>query len=132
VTGKVTAVSGSSITVSGTGFDGARRAGSNAPSAGAGSTAAPATKTYTVTVGSATKYTKTGTATSSALVVGQCATARGSSDDTGAITATTIAVSAPVDGGCTAGFGGFAGGPGGGFGSRGGGNANSGSSGSDA
>lgn len=64
-----------------------------------------------VTVSGTTTYTTTQDADSSALVVGQCATAMGDSDDTGAVTADTISVSDPVDGACTTGFGG-----GGGFG----------------
>jgi hypothetical protein len=68
--------------------------------------------TTTVTVGSTTTYTKTVSATSSALAVGDCVAAVGPSDDTGAITAKTIAISKPGPNGCTA-RGGFRGGFGG-------------------
>lgn len=68
--------------------------------------------TTTVTVGGTTTYTKTVSATSSALAVGECIAAVGPSDDTGAITAKTIAISKPGANGCT-GRGGFRGGFGG-------------------
>jgi hypothetical protein len=59
----------------------------------------------TVTVDGATTYTTTAAAKASAVEVGVCMTARGDSDDTGAVTADTISVSQPVDGACTGGFG---------------------------
>jgi hypothetical protein len=96
--GKVTAVSGSSITIDALDFQTRK------------------TSPKTVTVTSATKYTETKAATSSALTVGKCVLARGSADDSGSVTATSIAVSSPVNGSCTAGFagrGGFRGGQGG-------------------
>ena len=43
----------------------------------------------------------------SALKVGQCVVAVGQADDTGAVTAQRLVVSAPVDGSCSSGFGGF-------------------------
>lgn len=73
--------------------------------------------TATITVNSGTTYTKTGSATSSAMVVGDCVAAVGTTDDTGAVTARTISVSKPGKNGCTFGFGGgrgFRGGAGGG------------------
>lgn len=70
----------------------------------------------TVIVNSSTTYTKTAGATSSALAVGECVTAIGPADDTGAITARTIAISKPGPNGCTAGAGRFRGGFGGGNG----------------
>ncbi|MFC7494797.1 MULTISPECIES: hypothetical protein [unclassified Nocardioides] len=57
-----------------------------------------------VSVDDATTYTTTAAAKSSAVQVGACVTARGESDDTGAVTADTISVSQPVDGECTGGF----------------------------
>ncbi|GEL96805.1 DUF5666 domain-containing protein [Cellulomonas terrae] len=96
--GTVTAVDGSTLTVESTGPD-------------------DETTTRTVTVTDATAYTKTVAADASAIVVGQCASARGEADDSGKVTATSITVSAPTDGECTGGmlqrFGG-PGGPGGG------------------
>ncbi|MFC6043504.1 hypothetical protein [Nocardioides hankookensis] len=59
-----------------------------------------------VTVGDDTTYTTQAKAQASAVTVGRCVTARGDSDDTGAVVATTISVSDPVDGQCTGGFGG--------------------------
>lgn len=59
----------------------------------------------TVTVDDATTYTTTVAATASAVVVGRCVTARGDSDDTGAVRADTIGVSDPVDGECAGGLG---------------------------
>ena len=61
--------------------------------------------------------------TASAIVVGQCARATGSADSTGAITATSLTISAPTNGTCTSGFGfrgGFGGGAAGGPGTPGG------------
>jgi Domain of unknown function (DUF5666) len=67
----------------------------------------------TVNVTSATTYTKTVTADASVLVVGACVAAQGKTDDTGAVAATSIAVSKAGPNGCT---GGFRGGRGGGNG----------------
>lgn len=70
----------------------------------------PATDT-TVTVTSSTTYSKVESATSSALAVGDCIAAVGSTDDTGAVTAKSIAISKPGPKGCTqAFFGGQSGG----------------------
>ena len=63
-------------------------------------------KTVTVTTSGDTAYTTTADASASDLKVGVCVTSRGEADDTGAITATTVAVSAAVDGECSTGFGG--------------------------
>lgn len=63
------------------------------------------TTTVTVTTGGSTVYSTTGKATASDVKVGVCVTSSGKADDTGAITAKTIAVSKPTDGEC--GFGGF-------------------------
>jgi hypothetical protein len=60
--------------------------------------------TTTVTVDSSTTYTKEVSADSSALAVGECIAATGTSDSTGAVTAKTIAVSKPgANGTCSAG-----------------------------
>jgi hypothetical protein len=56
--------------------------------------------TTTVTVDATTTYTKTVSAASSALAVGDCVAAVGPSDDTGAITAKTISISKPGPNGC--------------------------------
>ena len=94
--GTVTAVDGSTLTVEMTGPD-------------------DETTTRSVTVTDATTYTTSVTADASAIVVGQCASARGDADDSGKVTATSITVSAPTDGECSAGMvQRFGGGPGGG------------------
>lgn len=54
----------------------------------------------TVTVGSATTYTKQVASTSAALAEGRCARVQGDADDTGAVTATSIQVSDAEDGQC--------------------------------
>ena len=94
--GKVTAIDGGTLTVEVTGQD-------------------DATTSRTVTVTDGTTYTKSVAADASAIVVGQCASARGDADDSGKVTATSITVSAPTDGECSTGFAGrgFPGGPGG-------------------
>ncbi|KQR17088.1 hypothetical protein [Cellulomonas sp. Leaf334] len=98
--GTVSAVDGSTLTVETTGPD-------------------DETSTRTVTVTDATTYTTTVAADASAVVVGQCASARGEADDSGKVTATSITVSAPTDGECAGGMvqrfgdGGGPGGPGG-------------------
>ncbi|HEY7814206.1 MAG TPA: hypothetical protein VIC62_13260 [Nakamurella sp.] len=93
--GTVTSVSGSTIVISETD---------------------PSTQTVTetsVTVGDSTTYTKRATATAAALAVGRCAVVQGSTDDKGAVTATSIVVSAPASGStCSVGMGGGPGGRG--------------------
>jgi hypothetical protein len=54
-----------------------------------------------VTTTGTTSYTKTIAATKAAFKVGVCVTALGKSDDTGAIAATAVAVSAKQNGTCT-------------------------------
>jgi hypothetical protein len=75
----------------------------------AGASASPSSSTAEVTVSttSATHYLQDAAASASVLTVGQCATALGTADDTGAIQATSIAVHAKDNGTCTTGgFGG--------------------------
>jgi hypothetical protein len=64
-----------------------------------------AATTTTVTVTSKTTFSTTAKATAAAAKVGRCATAMGKTDDTGAVTASSISLSDPVDGECTAAFG---------------------------
>jgi hypothetical protein len=92
VAGKVTAVSGATITV--------------AAAARAGASSSGSTSSRTVQVTSKTTYTTTGTATSSALRVGLCAVVTGKADTTGTVAATRIALSNKVNGTCTQIFGG--------------------------
>ncbi len=61
--------------------------------------------TVTVTTSADTAYTMTASATATDVKVGVCVTSRGESDDTGALTATNIAVSDPIDGECAVGGG---------------------------
>ncbi len=98
--GKVTAVKVDGFTVSET-----------LPAA-SGSTATPTS--VAVTTSAATTFTTTAKAAASDVKVGVCVRATGKTDDTGAITASTIAVTPPVNGVCGSFF--RSGGPGGGFG----------------
>ncbi|GAB2781176.1 hypothetical protein GCM10027020_38410 [Nocardioides salsibiostraticola] len=59
-----------------------------------------------VSVSSDATFTATADAKASDITVGRCVTSGGDADDTGSITAETIAISDPVDGACVAGFGG--------------------------
>jgi hypothetical protein len=61
--------------------------------------------TITVTYGPSTTFTTLRAGAASDVVVGVCVLAQGKTDDTGALTATTIAVSPAVNGACTTGFG---------------------------
>jgi hypothetical protein len=97
--GKITNVSSTGFTVSSV----ARPAGTSS------STDAP--KSVTVVTGAKTTYTSTAKASSADVKVGRCVTSQGKADDTGAIAATSIAITDPVNGEC--GFGGFGGRPGG-------------------
>jgi hypothetical protein len=67
--------------------------------------ATPSTSAVKVTTTSATTYTKTVKATAKDLAVGQCVTAIGAANDTGAVTATAIASQPPVNGECNSTFG---------------------------
>ena len=116
VIGKVTAVSGTTITVKGFSISGFGRPAGAAPVPAT----VPKTVTETVTVSAKTTYVKTERVNASALKVGECATAFGSTNDIGAVTATRLTVTQPTAQGCVATFG-FRGGFGGGFGRGGGG-----------
>jgi hypothetical protein len=101
--GTVTSVSGSTFVVA----DQARARGANATASPAPTTTtspAPTTMT-TVTIGPNTTVQQTSAATASAVVVGQCLTALGKADDTGAVTATAISITPEGKQGCTTGFG---------------------------
>jgi hypothetical protein len=80
--GEVTAVSGTGFTVSSV------APGSNDKT------------TVTVTAAAATTYTTTAPGAASDVKVGVCVQAEGTTDDTGAVTAKTVAVSTPKDGEC--------------------------------
>jgi hypothetical protein len=85
--GKVTAVSGSSLTIA------AQPAGS------------ASTTTKTVTVGSQTKITTQAATNAKSLAIGKCVAAAGKADSTGTVTATTVQISDPTNGQCGSGFG---------------------------
>jgi len=93
--GSVTAVNGSTVSVSET------------------NPTTKATSSVVVTLTATTAFTTTGTASPTDLVVGKCARAVGPADGTGAVTATSLTISTPGANGCTSGFGGFRGGAGG-------------------
>jgi hypothetical protein len=103
VAGLVTAVSGDTITVQET----IRARGDGTASSTA--TASPTTATVAVTTTASTTYAaqKAGAATD--VAVGQCASALGKADDTGAVTATSITLRPATNGSCTTGFGGAGG-----------------------
>lgn len=107
--GLVTAVSGTTITVD------------------AVTMGADTTTSTDVTVDDATTYTTTVDADASALVVGQCVSAQGESDDAGGFAASTLTVSTPGDAGCVS----RSGGPGGAGGPQGGAGTSTDSSSSD-
>lgn len=83
--GKITSVTGGSFVVQGGGANAGR----------------------TVTTTPATTFSKTAGTDRSGLVVGQCVTAIGPSDDTGTVAASAISIRQPGPGGCSAGLGGF-------------------------
>lgn len=108
--GKVTAVSGSTITLEGTlrsprSFGNGQRP-TGAPTAQPDPAATPSpqpTKTITATTASTTTYTTTVKAAASALKVGQCVSALGKANDIGAVAATSITIRESADS-CTTRF----------------------------
>ena len=72
-----------------------------------------ATSSVVITLTASTTYSQRTSATAADLAVGKCATAIGTADSTGAVTARSISLSQPVSGSCTSGFGGFGRGGGG-------------------
>ena len=97
--GEVAAVSADGFTVS-----------STTPTRGQDSDSSADPVEVTVTVSGDTTYTATADATAAAVKSGVCVAAQGDTDDTGALTATSISVTKAVDGECTTGFGGGMGG----------------------
>jgi hypothetical protein len=97
--GTVASISGDTMTVTMT----QRTPGAT----GATGAAATTTVTRTVTLNSSTTYTETQKAADSALTVGKCVSAIGSTDSTtGAVTANSITIRPAVNGSCSTGFGG--------------------------
>jgi len=116
VSGKVTAVSGNTITVESVSLAGQGAEGDSAESDSAeGSSAEESGATETtvdeITVDADTDYTKTVSATSEELVAGACVTAMGEYEGE-KYAATSLAVSEAGDEGCNTGFGGGFGGEG--------------------
>jgi hypothetical protein len=103
VSGEVTAVDGSRITVAAMDLGETRVVGSTG-STTATPSAKPTTTPVVVTTTAATTYTKTVTASAKDLAVGQCVTAVGTANDTGAVTASFIASQPAVNGECATGF----------------------------
>jgi hypothetical protein len=114
--GKVTQVTATGFVLEGV----LRSLGFGRETASGSPSAQPSTQPITVTLSSGAQVTTTTTTTSAAAKVGECATAIGTTNSTGAIAARTISLSTPTSAGCTAaGFGGGFGGFGGGSGSSG-------------
>lgn len=90
VVGTVTAVNGSSLTVR-------REVRQN------GTTTATSSKDVSVTTTSATTYAKVVQAAGPDVTVGQCVTAMGKADETGAVAATSIALRPAANGACALG-----------------------------
>jgi hypothetical protein len=111
--GKVTSISGSVLVVVGTRPQITPTSKEKTSGKKTSKTSKPklVTTTSKVTFAAATTFSETMPATSAALAVGQCVTALGPASDTGAITATTIAVRPAPATGCVsfAGGAGFAG-----------------------
>jgi hypothetical protein len=101
--GKVTSVSGSTIKIQGISFAGF--GGRPSGTSSSRPTTAPKTGPVTVGISSKTKYSKTARISSGALKVGECATAIGSTNDIGVVTATRLTITQPVGGSCSTGFG---------------------------
>jgi hypothetical protein len=118
--GTVTSISGSTFVVKGVVPVVPPKSSSTKKPSSSSTKPKTTTQTSTVTFTSKTVFTKSAPATSAAIAVGQCATAFGSADQTGAITANAISIRAPTSGQCVAAFGGFGGGFGRRFGGRGG------------
>ena len=97
VTGEVTAVEAGALTVEAVSLA--------APSAEGEDEAAPTTQMQMLAIDDTTAVTTTVDADADAVAVGACVRATGQTDDVGAVTAETIAVSDPIDGTCD--IGGF-------------------------
>lgn len=93
--GEVVSVSGSAVVIDAQSFD---------PNSGS---TTPTTVHKTITVSSDTKVTGQASTTSESVAVGKCATAQGTADDTGTVTATSVSITDAANGQCMGGFGGF-------------------------
>lgn len=103
--GKVTSVGPSSMVIYGISSSGSGRSGRGSQT----STPATSVKSSNVTIGvnSSTGYTQTSSAAASSLAVGDCVTAVGSADSTGAVAARSIRIASTGGQTCSSGFGGF-------------------------
>lgn len=121
--GKVTAVNGSTLTVSGINLSPGSFGSKNAKSSKSKRPPTPKTETLKLTTTSSTTVSATQTAASTDVAVGDCVSAFGPAASNGAVTADTVRISSAVNGSCTGGVefsgprgggGGFPGGGGGG------------------
>lgn len=103
--GKVVSSSATSLVIYGTSFTGAGRTPQTSTPP---TTAAPADIAFALT--SSTTFTEVKPATSSGLAVGDCVTATGPADSTGAVTARIVRIASTGGQSCTARFGRFGGG----------------------
>ncbi len=125
--GKVTSVSGSNVALTGIVLSGlGGRTSTSSKSSKTSKTSSksskskkpptPKTQKLKITTSKTTTLSETQAVTSSALALGVCVNALGPMASNGAVTASTVRITSPVGGSCTAGPGGFAGGGGGFFG----------------
>ena len=126
--GKVTGVSGSTVSVSGVDITpgSLRPKASSSKSSKTSRPAAPNTENLKITTSGSTSLSSTQSAAATDLVVGDCVTAFGPAATNGAVTATTVRITSTGGASCTGGFGGggfFRGGGGFGGGTPGGGSA---------
>jgi hypothetical protein len=116
--GKVTAVKGSKVTMSGTVLSSLFKPGTSKSSKSKSKkTSKPAklkTEKLKITTGKTTTLSETQAITSTSLAVGDCVTAFGTASSTGAVTASTVRITSTGGKSCSSGFGGFGGGGGGG------------------
>jgi hypothetical protein len=117
--GKVTAVNGSTLTVSGISISPGSFAPPNNKSINKSKRPAkPKTETFKVTTSNSTPVNTTQSVTSADLAVGDCVSAFGPAATNGSITATTVRITSTGGGNCIGGFpgggGAFFAGPGGG------------------
>ena len=121
--GKVTGVSGSTVSVSGVDISPGSFAGTkSSKSSKTAKPVTPKTQNLKITTSGSTTVTSTQSAASADLAVGDCVTAVGPSATNGAVTASTVRITSTGGATCTSGFAGGGGffrggaGPGGGFG----------------
>jgi hypothetical protein len=116
--GKVTAVNGSTLTISGISISPRSFTAPGKSSSENKQPVKPKTETLKVTTSASTPVNTTQSVTSGALAVGDCVSAFGPAATNGSVTASTVRITSTGGGSCTAGFPGgggtFFGGPGGG------------------